>query len=94
VSQSLVAGSGKEANQLLKKMMRIVAQPARKGALPTLYAATHPDLKGGEYIGPDGPGNRKGNPVQTSEATKLFNTEMSVRLWGVSEDLTGVKYPL
>jgi hypothetical protein len=49
---------------------------------------------GGEYIGPDGPGNRKGNPVQTSDASKLFNTELSERLWQVSEDLTGVKYTI
>jgi NAD(P)-dependent dehydrogenase (short-subunit alcohol dehydrogenase family) len=92
VSNLLSRGSGKEANQLLKKMMRIVAQPAHKGALPTLYAATHPDLKGGEYIGPDGPGNRKGNPVQTTEVSQLFKTEVAVRLWKVSEDLTGVKF--
>ncbi len=92
VSNLLSRGSGKEANQLLKKMMRIVAQPAHKGALPTLYAATHPDLKGGEYIGPDGPGNRKGNPVQTTEVSQLFKTEVAARLWKVSEDLTGVKF--
>lgn len=94
VSNLMSRGSGKETSRLLKKMMRIVAQPARKGALPTLYAATNPDLTGGEYIGPDGPGNRKGNPVQTSEASKLFKTELSERLWQVSERLTGVKFPL
>lgn len=94
VSNLLSRGSGKEANGLLKKMMRIVAQPARKGALPTLYAATNSDLTGGEYIGPDGPGNRKGNPVQTNDASKLFKTEMSERLWKVSEDLTGIKFTI
>ena len=92
VSNLLSRGSGKDANELLKKMMRIVAQPAHKGALPTLYAATNPDLKGGEYIGPDGPGNRKGNPVQTTEASHLFDKEIAVRLWELSEDLTTVKY--
>ena len=93
VSNLLSRGSGKEPNHLLKKMMRIVAQPAHKGALPTLYAATNPDLKGGEYIGPDGPGNRKGDPVQTTEASLLFRKEIAARLWEISEDLTGVKYP-
>ncbi len=92
VSNLLSRGSGKEPNQLLKNMMRIVAQPAHKGALPTLFAATNPDLKGGEYIGPDGPGNRKGNPVQTTEASQLFNKEIAAKLWELSEDLTGVKY--
>jgi NAD(P)-dependent dehydrogenase (short-subunit alcohol dehydrogenase family) len=94
VSNLMSRGSGKETSQLLKRMMRIVAQPARKGALPTLYAATNPDLAGGEYIGPDGPGNRKGNPVQTSEASKLFKTELSERLWKVSEDLTGIRFTI
>ncbi len=94
VSNLISRGTGKEANGLLKKMMRIIAQPAHMGALPTLYAATHPELNGGEYIGPDGPGNRKGNPVQTSEASRLFNSEISARLWEVSEELTGVKFPL
>jgi hypothetical protein len=75
-------------------MMRIVAQPAEKGALPTLFAATNPDIRGGEYIGPDGPGSRRGNPVQTSEASKLFKTEMAVKLWEISENLTGVKFPV
>jgi len=94
VSNLMSRGSGKETSHLLKKMMRIIAQPARKGALPTLYAATNPDLTGGEYIGPDGPGNRKGNPVQTSEASKLFNTELSERLWKVSEELTRIKFTI
>lgn len=94
VSNIMSRGSGKETSRILKKMMRIVAQPARKGALPTLYAATYPELTGGEYIGPDGPGNRKGNPVLTSDASKLFNTELSEKLWKVSENLIGVKYPI
>ena len=93
VSNLISRGTGKEANGLLKKLMRIIAQPAHMGALPTLYAATHPELKGGEYIGPDGPGNRKGNPVQTSEASQLFNKEIAARLWELSEDLTGVRFP-
>jgi NAD(P)-dependent dehydrogenase (short-subunit alcohol dehydrogenase family) len=94
VSNLLSRGSGKEPSRLLKNMMRIVAQPAHQGALPTLYAATNPDLKGGEYIGPDGPGNRKGNPVKTTEASLLFKKEIAARLWELSEDLTGVKFPL
>jgi NAD(P)-dependent dehydrogenase (short-subunit alcohol dehydrogenase family) len=92
VSNLISRGSGKEASHLLKKAMRIIAQPAHKGALPTLYAATFLDLRGGEYIGPDGPGNRKGNPVQTSEVSKLFDKDLAAKLWEVSESLTGVKY--
>lgn len=92
VSNLVSRGTGKEASRLLKKAMRIIAQPADKGALPTLYAATNTDLRGGEYIGPDGPGNRRGNPVLTMEGSQLFNSELAVKLWEVSENLTGVKY--
>lgn len=94
VTNLLSRGSGRETGMILKWLMGIVAQPAVKGALPTLYAATHPDLRGGEYIGPDGPGNTKGNPVLNNDPEKLFNKELASRLWQVSEDLTGVKFPI
>jgi NAD(P)-dependent dehydrogenase (short-subunit alcohol dehydrogenase family) len=94
VTNLLSRGSGKETGKLMKSLMSIVAQPAEKGALPTLFAATHPDLRGGEYIGPDGPRNTKGNPVMTNDVSKLFKADLSSRLWEVSESLTGVKYPI
>jgi len=94
VTNLMSRGSGKETGRVMKAMMRIVAQPADKGALPTLYAATHPDLRGGEYIGPDGFGNHKGYPALTDEASRLFNADLSAKLWEVSESLTGVKYPI
>lgn len=94
VTNLLSRGSGRETGIIVRGLMGIVAQPAGKGALPTLYAATHPDLRGGEYIGPDGPGNTKGNPVLNNDPAKLFNKELSAQLWQVSEELTGVKYPI
>jgi len=94
VTNLLSRGSGKETGRIMKAMMSIVAQPAAKGALPTLYAATHPDLRGGEYIGPDGRGNHRGDPIITNEATRLFKPELAARLWKVSEELTGVKFPI
>ena len=41
---------------------RLLAQSAAMGALPTLYAATAPDVHGGDYIGPDGFGEQWGHP--------------------------------
>lgn len=94
VTNLLSRGSGKETGIIVRGLMGIVAQPAGKGALPTLYAATHPDLRGGEYIGPDGPGNTKGNPVLNNDPARLFTKELAARLWQVSEELTGVVYPI
>jgi NAD(P)-dependent dehydrogenase (short-subunit alcohol dehydrogenase family) len=83
-------GSGKDAGRLIKFLMKLFIQSAEQGALPALFAATNPSLKGGEYIGPDGPGNHSGNPVITDEAAKLFDQEVATKLWEVSEKLTGV----
>lgn len=94
VSNLLSRGSGKETGMILKWLMGLVAQPAGMGALPTLYAATHANLRGGEYIGPDGPGNTKGNPVMTDDVSRLFDSELSARLWDISEELTGVRYTI
>ncbi len=92
VTNLLSRGSGKETGRVMKTLMRIVAQPASMGSLPTLYAATHPDLRGGEYIGPDGPGNTKGYPVLTDDPARLYKADLATRLWEVSEELTGVRY--
>ena len=41
---------------------RLVGQSAADGALPTLYAATAPDVRGGDYIGPLGLLHMRGAP--------------------------------
>jgi NAD(P)-dependent dehydrogenase (short-subunit alcohol dehydrogenase family) len=85
-------GSGKEGGKVMNFLVSLFAQPAHKGALPTLFAATNPQLQGGEYIGPDGIANFRGNPVISSEGDKLFNADISQKLWQVSEQLTGVSF--
>jgi hypothetical protein len=62
------------------------------GALPTLFAATHPDLKGGEYVGPEGRGNWRGNPAISKEIDSLYNDKLAEELWKKSEEITGFKY--
>jgi NAD(P)-dependent dehydrogenase (short-subunit alcohol dehydrogenase family) len=81
-----------DAPVYLKALMNLFLQPADKGALPTIYAATETGLNGGEYIGPDGKGNRKGNPAIEIPASGVYNPETMKKLWGVSEKLTSVIY--
>ena len=89
-STNLVSrGSGRETGWLLRQMMNLVLQSAGMGALPTLFAATNPDLRGGEFIGPDGRGNHRGYPIITGEESKLFNQDIATRLWEFSEKVTG-----
>lgn len=85
-------GSGKQANTVMRMLTGLLSQPAHMGALPTLYAATAPTIKGGEYIGPDGRGGRKGYPKSAEIINKLYDADISNRLWNISESLTGVSY--
>ncbi len=82
----------KDPSKILRSLMNVFFQPAEKGALPTIYAATEKSLTGGEYIGPDGKGNRKGNPALETPAAGVYNLDTMKRLWEVSENLTGVKF--
>jgi NAD(P)-dependent dehydrogenase (short-subunit alcohol dehydrogenase family) len=72
---------------------RLVAQSDTMGALPTLYAATA-DIPGGTYIGPDGFRNLRGHPTVNAPAPQALDTETARRLWDLSEQLTGVAWPL
>jgi NAD(P)-dependent dehydrogenase (short-subunit alcohol dehydrogenase family) len=86
---------GKETTPwYIKPFMKIAGQPAEKGALPTIMAATDKQLAGGEFIGPDGIGNRKGNPTIEIPRAHVYNQDTMKKLWDVSEQLTSVYYHL
>ncbi|WP_245530645.1 oxidoreductase [Alicyclobacillus acidocaldarius] len=74
-----------------KPLARIVnrfAQPSEMGALPTLYAATHPDLEGGEYVGPDR--GSRGYPVVVSSSPASRDLAAARELWSASLEMTGI----
>src|ERR1700761_6935642 len=70
-----------------------ITQDDAHGALPTLFAATAPGVRGGEYIGPDGFMEFKGYPTVVQPRTQALDEETGRKLWSVSEELTGVVYP-
>ncbi|MFI8367565.1 oxidoreductase [Streptomyces sp. NPDC085466] len=72
----------------------LLAQRPERGALPQLYAATAPDVAGGEFIGPDGPGELRGSPTRVKPSATAADPEAGRRLWDLSEELTGVRYGL
>ncbi len=69
---------------------RFFAQGPREGAWPTLYAATAHDVKGADYYGPDGLYEMRGHPKKVESNDKSHDEAVAARLWGVSEELTGV----
>ena len=70
----------------------VVGQSAEMGALPTLYAATAPDLPGGSFVAPDGIRELRGHPQVVTADRRAYDERIWRRLWEVSEDLTGVRY--
>lgn len=63
-----------------------------RGAWPTLMAVTA-DLPGATYVGPDGLFEWGGRP-RVTQSNRLSHDETAQRrLWQVSEDVTGVRYP-
>jgi NAD(P)-dependent dehydrogenase (short-subunit alcohol dehydrogenase family) len=72
----------------------LLTQDADMGALPTLRAATDPGVLGGQYFGPDGFGEQRGYPKVVSSSAPSHDVDAQRRLWKVSEELTGVVYPI
>ena len=72
---------------------RLFAQTDEAGAGPTLCAATH-DLPGASYVGPDGIGEHRGYPTLVGRSAEASDVQLAKRLWTLSEELTGVRFPL
>ena len=72
----------------------VLFQSAAMGALPTLRAATDPAVEGGQYYGPDGFAEQRGHPKLVRSSAQSHDEELQGRLWTVSEELTGVSFPV
>jgi len=77
---------------LAARVFGLVAQSARAGALPSLYAATAPEAVGGAYYGPHSPGETRGTPGLARIYPQAANPAAGIRLWALSEKLTGVGF--
>ncbi|MGA2219378.1 MAG: SDR family oxidoreductase [Terracidiphilus sp.] len=72
----------------------LLSQSAEEGALPTLYAATSRDALPGGYYGSTGRFEMVGPPGLAVIGEKARDAGAARRLWEVSEELTGVKWPV
>lgn len=70
----------------------IFAMTPVQGAMPSVYAATADDVKGGEYFGPDGWFEWRGGPTRVKSTKRSHDRDVAKRLWDVSEALTGVRF--
>jgi NAD(P)-dependent dehydrogenase (short-subunit alcohol dehydrogenase family) len=77
---------------ILDATVRAVAQPAHRGALPTLMAVTA-DLPGSTYCGPRGWQESRGLPTVVGCSRLARDEDAQRRLWELSEQTTGIAYP-
>lgn len=78
--------------EVIKLINKIIAQPASRGALPTLAAAVFLDIIGGSFIGPDGFLEMRGGPKLARVSALANNQDLAQNLWHVSEELTRVSW--
>jgi NAD(P)-dependent dehydrogenase (short-subunit alcohol dehydrogenase family) len=72
---------------------RLLAQDEDGGALPTLYAATAA-IPGNSFAGPGGFMEQRGPAKLVGRSKAAQDGEVARRLWDVSEELTGARFPL
>lgn len=72
----------------------VLAMEPWQGALPTLYAATSADARGGEYYGPDGLMGMRGYPRRGTPTKASQDPSAARRLWEMSEDQVGIRFSL
>jgi NAD(P)-dependent dehydrogenase (short-subunit alcohol dehydrogenase family) len=78
--------------RIVRMLHPLIGQKPEMGALPTLYAATAPDVSGGDYYGPGGWLGLRGSPKKLRSGDRSYDTDVAARLWTVSEKLTGARY--
>ncbi|MEP7179380.1 MAG: short-chain dehydrogenase, partial [Pseudonocardiales bacterium] len=92
-STELQAHTESVQDKLMRVGNRLIAQSADMGALPELYAATVPTLRGGEFVGPNARLGLSGYPAIVGSNRASKDQAVAAQLWARSEELTGVSYP-
>ena len=78
-------------SRILHWLSSFLAMRPLQGALPTLYAATAPDVQPGGYYGPDGLAQIRGHPGQVRASPGSRDPSAAARLWAVSEELVNLQ---
>ncbi|AZV38984.1 2,3-dihydro-2,3-dihydroxybenzoate dehydrogenase [Komagataeibacter europaeus] len=77
---------------LARRILWFLFQPAAQGALPTLFAATSSEAKGGGYYGPDRLSETRGYPTVAKIPPAALDRQAAARLWDISEQLAHVQF--
>ena len=75
---------------VLRPVLRPFVNSAESGAWPQELAATHPDVRGGQYFGPGRRAETSGKAKQVESSEQSKDPENARRLWDLSIEMTGV----
>lgn len=88
----LITGAGRwSIAGMMRTFLPFLFQPSAQGALPTLYAATSPEAKGGLYYGPNKMIETRGFPSIAKIPAQAEDVNVSLKLWKISQELAKVE---
>lgn len=77
---------------IFRILNHFLAQSSSQGALPTLRAATDPEVSPGSYWGPDGFMNMRGSPIENDSSDLSKSPEITKKLFEQTKSLTGISF--
>ena len=94
ISKTELGRNAPRSVQFMERFSGLILQSAEKGALPQLRAATDPTATGGQYYGPSGFMEGRGNPVVVTSSPRSHDEDLQRALWAESERLTAMTSPI
>jgi NAD(P)-dependent dehydrogenase (short-subunit alcohol dehydrogenase family) len=92
-TEAITRSSDSGLKQRYQALGKYFVPTPESAARSILLVATSPHTKPGDFYGPGGVGEIAGKPKPAKRSPKFYDAELAGRLWAVSEDLTGVRYP-
>ncbi|GIJ81191.1 hypothetical protein SAMN05443287_10417 [Micromonospora phaseoli] len=78
--------------QLVARVGLLATQNVEQGALPQLFAATGPEVRGGQFFGPSGLWETRGRVTEARLSREALDPAVGERLWAAAEALTDVSH--
>ena len=86
------AANPRDRRGLAALVDRLVGQSAARGAEPALIAATDRGARQGDYVGPSGIGQLRGDAVRVAPSAQALDPVLASELWRRSEEWAGLSF--
>ncbi|TQM64496.1 SDR family NAD(P)-dependent oxidoreductase [Humibacillus xanthopallidus] len=89
-----IAVNQPDVNPVTRTLVRSFAHGKHRGAMPLVTAAASPEARNGDYWGPSGWKQLRGEPTRLAPHASALDPQVAGRLVARSEELAGVRLPL